>query len=264
MSKITVAVSGACGRMGREVCRAVLEDNQLELVGALDVENKGKDIGIIVAGKELGLPVEELTEEFLKYRAPMVMVDFSTPLSVRSNTDLAISCGVRPVVGTTGLASEDLERWGSLLKEAGLGGIIAPNFALGAVLMMKFSALAARYLPQAEIIELHHDNKIDAPSGTAIKTAEMIAGGREKEPAEKEELLKLQGARGGVKNGIHIHSVRLNGLIAHQEVIFGGTGQTLTIRHDSYDRRSFMPGVILAVKKVIQVEGLIYGLDNLI
>ncbi len=268
MSKITVAVSGACGRMGKEVCRAVLEDEQLELVAALDVTEKDRDIGLILDNKELGLPVEVLSKDSLQRKSPQVMVDFSTPLSVFSNTELAISCGIRPVVGTTGLSAADLENLGVLLNKAGLGGIVAPNFALGAVLMMKFSALAAHYLPQAEIIELHHDNKMDAPSGTALKTAEMIAGGRESGrdtlPAEKEEIVKLTGVRGGVREGIHIHSVRLNGLIAHQEVIFGGTGQTLTIRHDSFDRRSFMPGVVLAVKEVVQTTGLIYGLENIL
>ncbi len=264
MSKITVAVSGACGRMGKEVCRAVLEDEQLELVAALDVTEKDRDIGLILDNKELGLPVEVLSKDSLQRKSPQVMVDFSTPLSVFSNTELAISCGIRPVVGTTGLSAADLENLGVLLNKAGLGGIVAPNFALGAVLMMKFSALAAHYLPQAEIIELHHDNKMDAPSGTALKTAEMISITRGEKPSEKEELLKLPGARGAVQEGIHIHSVRLGGLIAHQEVIFGGTGQTLTIRHDSYDRRSFMPGVIMAVKEVVKTKGLIYGLENIL
>lgn len=264
MEKIRVAVSGAYGRMGREVCRSVLEEQDLELVGAFDPCGKGEDVGTVLGRTEKGVLIEEMSRENLLKAAPQVMVDFTTPMAVLGNIETALKCGVRPVVGTTGITQIDLTRIGQMVDEAGLGAVIAPNFALGAVLMMKFASLAARFFPQAEIIEMHHDNKIDAPSGTALKTAEMIAAGRREDPPAKDELLKLPGARGAVQQKVHIHSIRLSGLIAHQEVIFGGLGQTLLIRHDSYDRRSFMPGVILAVKKVVGIKGLIYGLENLL
>jgi 4-hydroxy-tetrahydrodipicolinate reductase len=264
LGKMRVAVSGACGRMGQQVCQTILQEEDLELVGAFDLQDQGKDLGIILENRPLGITIEELTPENLKKYQPAVMVDFTTPMVVMHNIKIALQCGVRPVVGTTGITQVDLARISQQVEEFGLSAMIAPNFALGAVLMMKFAATAARYFPQAEIIELHHDKKIDAPSGTALKTAEMIALERQAEPAPKEELLKLPGARGALQEKVHIHSVRLNGLIAHQEVIFGGPGQTLLIRHDSYDRSSFMPGVILAVKNIVKLQGLVYGLENLL
>ncbi|MGI6318074.1 MAG: 4-hydroxy-tetrahydrodipicolinate reductase [Firmicutes bacterium] len=263
MGRIKVAVSGAFGRMGREVCRAVLNEESLELVGAFDLQGEDEDIGEILRKKPLGIKIEKLSKESLKKVQPDVMVDFTTPMSVIDNIELALQCGVRPVVGTTGITQVDLSRIGRWVDASGLSAIIAPNFALGAVLMMKFVSIAARYFPQAEIIELHHDQKIDAPSGTALKTANIIIECREEDPPERDELIKLSGARGAVQDKVHIHSIRLSGLVAHQEVIFGGTGQTLTIRHDSIDRQSFMPGVIFAVKKAASLQGLVYGLENL-
>ncbi|MGI5876324.1 MAG: 4-hydroxy-tetrahydrodipicolinate reductase, partial [Dethiobacteria bacterium] len=263
MKKIKVAVNGACGRMGREVCNAILnEGKDLELTGALDVNNLGEDIGSILGLSKLNIPVVEPTTDNLLQLKPDVIVDFTTPLVVMDNIKLALQCNVRPIVGTTGITQVDLNRIRKWVEDRRLSALIAPNFALGAVLMMKFASIAAQYLPQAEIIELHHDQKIDAPSGTSLKTAEMIAANRLTDPPHKEDLQKLAGVRGGIKNGIHIHSLRLNGLVAHQEVIFGGEGQTLTIRHDSYDRKSFMPGIIMAVKKIISLEGLFYGLET--
>ncbi len=264
MGKIKVAVSGAFGRMGREVCRAVLGEEGLELVGAFDLQGEQEDIGEILGTKPLGIKIKKLSKESLGKDQPAVMVDFTTPMAVIENIELALQCGVRPVVGTTGITQVDLDRIGQWVDSSGLSAIIAPNFALGAVLMMKFVSIAARYFPQAEIIELHHDQKIDAPSGTALKTADLIIECREKEPPERDELIKLSGARGAVQDKVHIHSIRLNGLVAHQEVIFGGTGQTLTIRHDSVDRQSFMPGVIFAVKKAMGLKGLVYGLENIL
>ncbi|NLJ56712.1 MAG: 4-hydroxy-tetrahydrodipicolinate reductase [Firmicutes bacterium] len=264
MGTIRVAVSGACGRMGQKVCQTILQEKGLELVAAFDLQEQGADLGIILENRPLGIKIEALTAENLKKHKPEVMVDFTTPMVVMQNIEVALQCGVRPVVGTTGITQVDLARVSRQVEESALGAVIAPNFALGAVLMMKFAATTARYFPQAEIIELHHDKKIDAPSGTALKTAEMIARERQAEPAHKEELLKLPGARGALQEEVHIHSVRLNGLIAHQEVIFGGPGQTLLIRHDSYDRSSFMPGVVLAVKNIVKLQGLVYGLENLL
>ncbi len=264
MEKISVAVSGAYGRMGQEVCRAVLEEEGLELSGVFDRQGLGKNIGMVLGRQDLKISITELTDESLKKIKPEVLVDFTTPMAVMQNIEIALRCGVRPVVGTTGITETDLSNVGKWVEKSGLGAIIAPNFALGAVLMMKFAAMASRYLPQVEIIELHHDKKIDAPSGTALKTAEMITAERKEEPVERDELLKLPGARGARQNKIHIHSIRLNGLVAHQEVIFGGPGQTLTIRHDSLDRSSFMPGVVLAIKEVLKIDGLVYGLEKLL
>jgi 4-hydroxy-tetrahydrodipicolinate reductase len=172
---------------------------------------------------------------------------------------------VRPVVGTTGFTKDDLEELESICKEKKLGCIIAPNFALGAVLMMKFSQMAAKYFNDIEIIELHHDQKLDAPSGTAVKTAEMMAAVREfKEQGHPDEKETIRGARGAEFNGMHIHSVRLPGLVAHQQVLFGSDGQTLTIRHDSYNRTSFMSGVKIAVETVLKQDVFVYGLENIL
>jgi 4-hydroxy-tetrahydrodipicolinate reductase len=265
LEKIKVAVNGACGRMGLEVCNAILnEGGNLELTGALDLHNLGKDIGSLLGLKNLNIPVTAPTAENLLQLKPEVIVDFTTPLVVMGNIELALRCNIRPIVGTTGITQVDLNRINRWVEDCGLSALIAPNFAIGAVLMMKFASIAAQYLPQAEIIELHHDQKIDAPSGTSLKTAEMIAANRLLDPPKKEDLQKLAGVRGGVQNGVHIHSLRLSGLVAHQEVIFGGEGQTLTIRHDSYDRKSFMPGIIMAVKKITSLKGLYYGLETIL
>ena len=263
MDKIRVAVSGALGRMGREVCQTVLATEDLELVDSFDSKGTGEDIGSVLKMEEKGIFVHKLTPQSLQKHGPQVLVDFTTPLSVMENIEIALQSGVRPVVGTTGITGVDLTRIEELVKTSNVGALVAPNFALGAVLLMQFAATAARYFSQAEIIELHHDQKIDAPSGTALKTAEMIVAKRSQQPVAQEELLKLPGVRGGVKDGVHIHSVRLNGLVAHQEVIFGGQGQTLTLRHDSYDRNSFMPGVVLAIRKIITLQHLVYGLENI-
>lgn len=265
MDKIRVLVNGAYGRMGREVVKAVVAQEDLELVGAVDKVGGGQDIGQICGLGVLGLTVETDLTVVLGNTAPAVMVDFTTPLTVMDNIKAALEAGVAVVVGTTGLTEENLDEINDLAARSERGVIVAPNFALGAVLMMRFAKEAARYFPDVEIIELHHDRKIDAPSGTALKTAEMIAAGRVAEPGSKPAPLeKINGARGGEYLGTKIHSVRLPGLIAHQEVIFGNQGQTLTIRHDSLDRSSFMPGVILAVRKAQEIKGLVYGLDALI
>lgn len=264
MEEIKVAVNGANGRMGREVCRAVLAEKNLKLVGAFDLHGEEEDIGSIIGDKELDIFIEKFTAENLHSKNPHVMVDFTTPMSAMDNCQTALNCGVRPVVGTTGFTEVDITNLKALVEKKELSAIIAPNFALGAVLMMKFAAQAAKYFPQAEIVEIHHDQKIDAPSGTSIKTAELIDQNRRQEPPEREDLLKLDGARGAVQKNVHIHSLRLTGPVAHQEVILGGTGQTLTIRHDSYHRNSFMPGVILAVNKVMEIKELVFGLENIL
>lgn len=261
---IKVAVAGAGGRMGREVVKMVLADEQLELVAAVDRSGAGTDAGELVGLKPCGLIATSDLEAALAQTKPDVLVDFTVPSVVYGNTVTAIKHGVRPVVGATGFTPQQIEELDTLCREANIGGLIAPNFSIGAILMMQFAAKAAEYLPHVEIIETHGDQKLDAPSGTAIKTAELIAQGREKikqgNPNE-EEVLK--GARGGEYEGFRIHSVRLPGVFAQQEVIFGGYGQSLKIRHDSYERAGYMPGVNIGIKKVMEYEGMVYGFEHL-
>jgi len=241
---INVGVLGAKGRMGQEVMRAVNEAPDLELVAALD----------------LGDSLNQLVSNNVE-----VVVDFTTPDSVMANLDFVVKAGIHAVVGTTGFDDGRLATIESLIaKHPQVGVLIAPNFGLGAVLMMEFSKKAARYFESAEIIELHHPNKVDAPSGTSTRTAELISNAR----AQAELSLMpdatqtgLVGARGAVVGDVHIHSVRLRGLLAHQEVIFGGPGETLTIRHDSLDRVGFMPGVLLGIREVGKHAGITYGLE---
>lgn len=249
---ITVAVSGALGRMGQEVVSAVQAESDLRLVAQID---KGDSLADVLASAQ-----------------PVAVVDFSVPEAVLGNIETILASGAVPIVGTTGLAPADVEYVRGLCRQHNRGALIAPNFAIGAVLMMQFARQAAKYMPDAEIIEMHHEKKLDAPSGTAAKTAEMIAEGRASAtptalPADAFE--KIPGARGGKGVGnVPVHSVRLPGFVASQMVIFGGLGQTLTLRHDSIDRKSFMPGVILAVRQAPQLAAnggkLVYGLENLL
>lgn len=246
--QIRVAVAGAKGRMGQEVVKMLGQDAELLYTGELDTRGD-----------------EESIRTQLAEMSPDVLVDFTTPHSVYRHLEICLQYGVRPVVGTTGLTPEQLQELTKRYEDVGLGGIIAPNFAIGAILCMKFSAMAAKYMPHVEIIELHHDRKLDSPSGTALKTAEMIAAVREEiQQGHPEEQETIPGARGAEYHGFRIHSVRLPGMVAHQEVLFGATGQTLSIRHDSINRESFMPGVNMAIKAVMNLSGLIYGLENLI
>ncbi|MGD9154677.1 MAG: 4-hydroxy-tetrahydrodipicolinate reductase [Bacillota bacterium] len=264
MAQIKVLVAGACGRMGREVVKTVCNDPELELVGVVDNFNAGKDIGGIVGLEPVGISVCANLGETLETSRAEVMVDFTTPQSVLENIRTALKKGVHTVVGTTGLAPDDVEELRQLSEAHRANLLVVPNFAVGALLMMRFAALAAQYMPQVEIIELHHDQKLDAPSGTAVKTAEMIIAARGTKANSQIGKEKIQGVRGGEMEGIHLHSVRLPGFIAHQEVIFGAEGQTLTIRHDSISRESFMPGVTLAIKNIKDRPGLTYGLDQLL
>ena len=252
---IRVLVNGALGRMGRTVVAAVKADSELELVGAVDA----------FEGEVDGTKVETNLDAALKKFSPDVMVDFTRPDSVFKNVMLALEKKVSPVVGTTGLTDDAKEKIRAATEKFQTPAFIAPNFAIGAVLMMLLSRQVAKYLPDVEIIELHHDKKLDAPSGTAELTAKMISEVRtahkQGHPDEREVIANV---RGGDYDGIKIHSVRLPGYVAHQEVIFGGLGQTLTIRHDSTGRDSFMPGVLLACKKVRSLNGLTIGLDKLL
>ena len=241
---ISVLVNGAKGRMGQEVVRAVKAETDLRLSGELDL---GDDLG-----------------ETIRRTGAQVVVDFTQPSVAARNTEAILRSGARPVVGTTGFEPGEISRLSALAAELGLGGLIAPNFAIGAVLLMRFAAEAARFLPDVEIIELHHDQKSDAPSGTSVKTAELIAERRGTPSRAAPAAESIPGVRGGRCQGIPIHSVRLPGLVAHQEVILGGLGQVLTLRHDSLSRTSFMPGVILAIRKAPQLDKLHYGLEHLL
>ena len=260
---IKVMVSGACGRMGQAVLKAVIEDSELELVGAVDLSG-GADAGELVGLGKNGVIVGTDLEAVIDASSPEVMVDFTRPDVVYANAVKAIKKGVSPVIGTTGLSDEEKAELAELSKANNTPVFIAPNFAIGAVLMMLMARQAAKYMPEVEIIELHHDKKLDAPSGTALQTAAMISEVRKAHvQGNPEETEKVAGARGADVDGMRIHSVRLPGYVAHQEVIFGGLGQTLTIRHDSLNRESFMPGVCLACKKVRNLEGLVIGLDKI-
>lgn len=260
----TVIVNGACGRMGQAVLKAVQEADGLELVGAVDIKG-GADTGSFVGLPANGILVETDLEALLARKKPEVMVDFTRPDVVFGNVMTALAHKTSPVVGTTGLSDEQKAEIAKAAEANDTPAFIAPNFAIGAVLLMVMSRQAAKYMPDVEIIELHHDKKLDAPSGTAIQTAAMIAEVRKAhKQGNPDEFEKLEGARGADYEGMHIHSVRLPGYVAHQEVIFGGLGQTLTIRHDSMNRESFMPGVVLAAKKVRSLKGLTVGLDKLL
>lgn len=263
MAKIRVIVSGALGKMGVATAKAVNDDEELELVGLVDIKaQEGQDN---IAGGPVDLKVNNDLDRLIETVRPDIMIDFTNPQAVYNNAKTAVKYGISCVIGTTGLNEVELKQLEKMALENEVGVAVIPNFAIGAVLMMKLAQEAARYFPDVEIIEMHHDQKVDAPSGTAIKTAEMITAQRARNPfRNSREYEKLPGARGGELNGIRIHSVRLPGFVAHQEVIFGGVGQSLRIRHDSFDRVGFMPGVVMTVKKMVGIKGLIYGLENLL
>ncbi len=261
---IRVAVAGACGRMGTLVVQTVQKQPDMMLVSAIDKQHVGEDIGIIALGHPLGVTVTDHLGEALMQSQPDVLVDFTTLGAAVSHIHTALEHGVIPIVGTSGFSAQTIADVREAVQRTGTACIIVPNFAIGAVLMMQFAKEAARYFPNAEIIELHHDGKIDAPSGTAIRTAEMIAAARTERPRQLVQEQKFEGARGATVANVPVHSVRLPGLVAHQMVIFGGQGETLTIRHDSIDRNSFMPGVMLAIRKARSVQGLIVGLEHLL
>lgn len=264
---IKVVVSGAGGKMGREVLRAVHGAEDMELVGAADPFGAGEDVGELAGVGSLGVRASKSLTEALEVSGASHVVDFTTPDAVFDNVMSAVEMGRRVVFGTTGLSEESLGAIDARARELETGVVHAPNFAIGAVLMMRFAAEAAQFFEDVEIIELHHDQKKDAPSGTAIKTAELISAARLSagEIASTTSVDSPQDtARGERVKGVHIHSVRLPGLVAHQEVVLGLAGQTLSIRHDSIDRVSFMPGVLLALRKVQAVKGLLYGLEHLL
>lgn len=239
---IKVAVLGAHGRVGSAIVEAVKEAEDLDLHATVD------------DGSEIE-----------KIQGADVVVDFTTPNAVMDNLKYALGEGIHAVVGTTGFTPERLEQVRSWCQESGAHALIAPNFAISAVLTMAFAKQAAQYFESAEVIEFHHPNKLDAPSGTAVHTAEAIADARQEagmDPCPDATDQSLEGARGADVQGIKVHGVRMQGMVAHEEVIFGTQGQTLTIRQDSYDRTSFVPGVLLGVRKINEHPGLVVGLDD--
>jgi 4-hydroxy-tetrahydrodipicolinate reductase len=236
---IAVGVLGARGRMGGEVCRAVEAADDLDLVAAVDVGDDREPL-----------------------RQAQVVVDFTTPDAVMDNLRWCIEAGVHVVVGTTGFDDDRITQVRGWLNDSTVGVLIAPNFGIGAVLMMRFAATAAPYFDSVEIVELHHPNKVDAPSGTARRTAELVAQARNNKRSPDATTQELDGARGAEVGGVRVHAVRLAGLVAHQEVLLGGHGETMTIRHDSLSRESFMPGVLLGVRWARDHPGLTLGLEE--
>jgi len=263
--KLRIAVAGAAGRMGKAAVRSVIAQPDMTLVAALGRQRGiGQDAGTVAAGVPVGVAVTAALADVLDAR-PDVLIDFCPGAAAVEHARAAVPAGVCPVIGGTGIGQADLDGLTALCASKRVGAVVAPNFAVGAVLMIELARLAARYLPHVEIIELHHDRKRDAPSGTARATAAAVAASRQSvpsSPVQEEEL--VVGARGGRAAGVPVHSVRLPGLVAHQEVIFGGPGQTLTIRHDSVSEDSFMPGLLLAVRRVRSLTGLVVGLEKLL
>lgn len=266
-SALRILVSGYLGKMGSEVARTVNEAPDLVLVGGFDPAREQESV--LIDGEAIAPAFIDLSEALEKTR-PQIMVDFTMPSVAAANLELALGQGVDCVLGTTGVPTETLKNLGETAPE-GTGLFVAPNFTTGAVLMMAMSRLAAGFFEDVDIIEFHHNNKKDAPSGTAVTTAEMISEVRRAQaisstaPGAETELSSFNGARGAeLPNGdVHLHSVRSNGFVASQEVIFGSSGQTLTIRHDSFDRKSYMPGVLLAIRSVGSMSGLVIGLEEL-
>ncbi|MFB2834635.1 4-hydroxy-tetrahydrodipicolinate reductase [Floridanema evergladense] len=269
---IPVVVNGAAGKMGREVIKAVAGASDMTLLGAIDhnPEMLDKDAGEIAGCGTLEVPITNQFEPMLAMAAQErqlgVMVDFTHPSAVYDSVRSAIAYGVRPVVGTTGMSAEQIQDLAEFAEKASTGCLIIPNFSIGMVLLQQAAIQASKYFDHVEIIELHHNQKADAPSGTAIQTAKLLAElGKNYNPPVVKEEEKLAGARGSLaEEGIRIHSVRLPGLIAHQEVIFGAPGQIYTLRHDTSDRACYMPGVLLAIRQVTQLKSLVYGLEKIL
>lgn len=269
---IPVVVNGATGKMGREIVKAIARAEDMTLIGAVarNPASQGQDIGELVGCGPLEVPVMNRLEEILAMAAQEkqlpVMVDVTHPDRVYDNVRSAIAYGVRPVVGTTGLTPQQLTELSDFADKASTGCLVIPNFSIGMVLLQQAAIAAARFYEHVEIIELHHNQKADAPSGTAVKTAELLAElGKPFNAPAVEETEKLTGARGAqVAEGIRIHSIRLPGLIAHQEVIFGCPGEIYTLRHDTSDRGCYMPGVLRCIRKVLDLKGLVYGLEKIL
>ncbi len=275
---LSVVVAGALGRMGAEVIKTVVAAADCQLVGAVDTTpgKEGADVGLELGLGELEVAITADFEGTLCQASQAVrndglgqgavLVDFTHPSVVYEHTRAAIAYGVHPVIGTTGLSPEQLSELAQFAAKASVGGAVIPNFSVGMVLLQQAAAAAARFYDFAELTEMHHNRKADAPSGTCIKTAELMEDlGKQFNPLQVEEHETLAGCRGGQRDsGLRLHSIRLPGLVAHQEVMFGAPGETYTLRHDTIDRSAYMPGVLLTARKVRQLEGLVYGLERLL
>ncbi len=275
---IPVVVAGALGRMGAEVIKAVVAAPDCTLVGAIDTTpgREGEDVGLALGLGELEVAISADFEgslcqvgQAVRQSGPgggAVLVDFTHPSVVYEHCRGAFAYGVHPVIGTTGLRPDQLADLAAFAEKASMGGAVVPNFCVGMVLLQQAAAAAARFYDYAELTELHHNRKADAPSGTCLKTAELMEElGKTFNPLQVEEHESLAGCRGGLReSGLRLHSVRLPGLVAHQEVMFGSPGETYTLRHDTIDRSAYMPGVLLTVRKVRRLGGLVYGLERLL
>jgi len=273
---IPVLVSGALGKMGSEVVNCVLNSSDCELVAAIDTnkKNNGENISQllnlkysdVVVSNDLEGSLCSISQDYRKENITPVLVDFTHPDSVFENTRSAIAYGISPVVGTTGLSPDQINDLSIFAQKANVGCAIIPNFSVGMVLLQQAASVAAKFYDNIELIEMHHNQKADSPSGTCIKTAEMI----EEYPKKYNQSLvneseSLKGVRGGIRNsGLNIHSIRLPGLLAHQLVIMGSPGETYTIKHDTIDRKAYMPGVLQAIRKIGKFDSLVYGLEKLI
>ena len=264
--QLRVLATGVCGRMGRFVVEAVTQAPDMQLVGAVDPAGQGRPLAEVIPSAPADIIVSGHLVAALEQSQPQIMVDFTAPAVVRGNVEAALSAGVACVVGTTGFSPTDLQVVAKMCARKQTPCMIAPNFSIGANLMMKFAAEAAKAFEYAEIIERHHEGKVDAPSGTALTTAEMMASARPKPVQEVPTSHdKLPGSRGGVTGErIHIHSVRMPGYVANQEVVLGGPGEVLKIEHITTSRECFIPGVLLAIRKVLELEGLVYGLEKIL
>ena len=276
--KIPVLIAGALGRMGAEVVKSVLAAGDMELVGAIEsqLDKEGTDVGTALGIETVGVPITSDYEASLclssqnsssnSSNTKPVVVDFTHPSCVYEHTRTAIAYGVHPVIGTTGLTSNELIQLNEFALKASIGAAIIPNFSIGMVLLQQAAAAAASFYDYAELTELHHNRKADAPSGTCIKTAELMEElGKNFNINEVEEHESLKGSRGGLRDsGLRIHSVRLPGLVAHQEVMFGANGETYHLSHSTIDRSAYMPGVLIAIRKVVKLQSLVYGLERVL
>jgi 4-hydroxy-tetrahydrodipicolinate reductase len=263
MEPITILVHGALGRMGREVVAAISRDPELELVGAVDIKATQDQLTLPDGSKKVPLSTE--LNSLIEAKNPKVLLDFTIAEAVISAARLALKHGVNVVIGTSGLSEDNLKEIARLSEANKVGAVVAPNFTIGAAVLLNAAKAAAKFFDYVDIIEMHHHEKVDAPSGTALATAKAMLQSRGKPFLySKTKKETLSGTRGGEIDGVAIHSVRLPGFVASQEVVFGGQGQTLSFRHDTIGRECYMPGIIMAVKEVVHRKGLIYGLDTLL
>lgn len=264
MGNLKILINGASGKMGRAMGGGISQEPDLDIAAAVDVKGDGADFGLMCGLEPMGVYLENDLGKAILRTKPDIMVVFTHPQAVVKSVRIALTNKVACVIGTTGLNQQELDEIKNMTAEYATPVFIAPNFALGAVLMMRFAQEAAKYFPHAEVIEYHHDQKLDAPSGTAVATLEKIAKVREIfAQGDNNEFEKIPGSRGGDYQGMRVHSLRLPGYVATQDVIFGGIGQRLVIKHDTISRESFLPGVLMAVRKVLELEGFVSGLDSI-